>query len=94
MRLIFLTVREWLGPSREAALLGKSAEQVRDRGFVSYHLDLTTALTRLRAYQDAYNEKYVSCEAVNFSVIGINVIPLDTYDTPRHVPGKDGVYGP
>ena len=77
--MLLITMHEWLGPSREmmcrADALSHSKEvKERAASFVT-SLSLGEALLRIKGYERAYNERYRSVKAVNFTLQGVTEIP-------------------
>lgn len=76
--MLLLTVREWLGPSRNADRPRSPVVHDELRGFVT-RVPLTDALRRLRALEVDYNFRHRNI-AVNLSVVSVTAIE-DLSDT-------------
>ncbi len=76
--MLLLTVREWLGPSRNAA---DPLSPVRERlvGMVTRR-SFASAVRALREYEEAYKERY-SQLAVEFSVVGVSEMSVSVADS-------------
>ena len=87
--MYLITVNEWLGPGHKMNKNRASFIPAEEKQFsLASRLPLNDALTRLRKYQEAYNDKYNM--AVNFRVLSIAEVD-EIYDCVADLVGIENL---
>ena len=74
--IILLHVKQWLGPSRSMIMTACDYDPpvITDEAFLS-RCGVVEALRKIRAYENAFNERYSKVRALNFTFLSFCEFP-------------------